>query len=190
MIIQTKTGVQITGEIRTDPEVRPAGQKEVLKFDLKASSTKGPDGKWQSFFVGVNAWHGIAERDGMYQKGDVVTVTARELKSREYNGKTYYNVDADSIVPDDLVLLRWMQQMINMLAQPAPPPELELTDEATPFDAPAQPEPIPVQTSLTGGQMYTGETLSDYVPRAPQPEAAPPAGDDAPIADDADDLPF
>ena len=53
--------------------------------------------------MGVNAWHGIAERDGMYQKGDVVTVTARELKSREYNGKTYYNVDADSIVPDDLV---------------------------------------------------------------------------------------
>ena len=125
MIIQTKTGVQITGEIRSDPEVRSAGQKEVLKFDLKASSTKGPDGKWQSFFVGVNAWHGIAERDGMYQKGDVVTVTARELKSREYNGKTYHNVDADSIVPDDLVLLRWMQQMIDMMAQPAPPPELE-----------------------------------------------------------------
>lgn len=125
MIIQTKTGVQITGEIRSDPEVRSAGQKEVLKFDLRASSTKGPDGKWQSFFVGVNAWHGIAERDGMYQKGDVVTVTARELKSREYNGKTYYNVDADSIVPDDLVQLRWMQQMIDMMAQPAPPPELE-----------------------------------------------------------------
>lgn len=69
----------------------------------------------------------------MYQKGDVVTVTARELKSREYNGKTYYNLDADSIVPDDLVLLRWMQQMIDMMAQPAPPPELE---------------PTPVQTSL------------------------------------------
>lgn len=174
MIIQTKTGVQITGEIRSDPEVRSAGQKEVLKFDLKASSTKGPDGKWQSFFVGVNAWHGIAERDGMYQKGDVVTVTARELKSREYNGKTYYNLDADSIVPDDLVLLRWMQQMIDMMAQPAPPPELE---------------PTPVQTSLTGGQMYTGEALSDYAPR-PKQEAAPPAGDDALIDDDADDLPF
>lgn len=168
MIIQTKTGVQITGEIRSDPEVRSAGQKEVLKFDLKASSTKGPDGKWQSFFVGVNAWHGIAERDGMYQKGDVVTVTARELKSREYNGKTYHNVDADSIVPDDLVLLRWMQQMIDMMAQP---------------------EPTPVQTSLTGGQMYAGENLSDYAPR-PKQEAAPPAGDDAPIDDDADDLPF
>lgn len=189
MIIQTKTGVQITGEIRSDPEVRSAGQKEVLKFDLRASSTKGPDGKWQSFFVGVNAWHGIAERDGMYQKGDVVTVTALELKSREYNGKTYYNVDADSIVPDDLVQLRWMQQMIDMMAQPAPPPELEPTDEATSFDPPPASEPTPVQTSLTGGQMYAGENLSDYAPR-PKQEAAPPAGEDALIDDDADDLPF
>lgn len=143
-------------------------------FADRASSTKGPDGKWQSFFVGVNAWHGIAERDGMYQKGDVVTVTARELKSREYNGKTYYNVDADSIVPDDLVQLRWMQQMIDMMAQPAPPPASE---------------PTPVQTSLTGGQMYAGENLSDYAPR-PKQEAAPPAGEDALIDDDADDLPF
>nr|DAN44454.1 MAG TPA: Single-strand binding protein-strand binding protein, DNA BINDING.8A [Caudoviricetes sp.]DAU42673.1 MAG TPA: Single-strand binding protein-strand binding protein, DNA BINDING.8A [Caudoviricetes sp.] len=125
----------------------------------------------------------------MYQKGDVVTVTARELKSREYNGKTYYNVDADSIVPDDLVQLRWMQQMIDMMAQPAPPPELEPTDEATSFDPPPASEPTPVQTSLTGGQMYAGENLSDYAPR-PKQEAAPPAGEDALIDDDADDLPF
>lgn len=188
MIIQTKTGVQITGEIRSDPEIRSAGQKEVLKFDLRASSTKGPDGKWQSFFVGVNAWHGIAEWDGMYQKGDVVTVTARELKSREYNGKTYYNVDADSIVPDDLVQLRWMQQMIDMMAQPTPPPELTPTDEPTPFDPP--PEPDAVQTSLAGAQMYPGESLADYAPRSTAaPEPAPSAEYD-PINEDAEDLPF
>lgn len=176
MIIQTKTGVQITGEIRSDPEVRSAGQKEVLKFDLRASSTKGPDGKWQSFFVGVNAWHGIAERDGMYQKGDVVTVTARELKSREYNGKTYYNVDADSIVPDDLVQLRWMQQMIDLMAQPGPPPE------------PAEPAANPAD--LQGAQMYPGESLADYALHSTSaPEAAPSAEYD-PINEDAEDLPF
>ena len=190
MITQTKTGVQITGEIRSDPAVRSAGQKEVLKFDLKASSTKGPDGKWQSFFVGVNAWHGIAERDGMYQKGDVVTVTGRELKIREYNGKTYYNLDADSIVPDDLVLLRWMQQMIDMMAQPGPPQEPELTDEPTPFDQPSDPEQVPAQTSLTGGQIYPGESLADYAPRSTAaPESAHSAEYD-PINDDAADLPF
>lgn len=176
MITQTKTGVQITGEIRSDPEVRSAGQKEVLKFDLKASSTKGPDGKWQSFFVGVNAWHGIAERDGMYQKGDVVTVTARELKSREYSGKTYYNLDADSIVPDDLVLLRWMQQMIDMMAQPGPPLE------------PAEPAEEP--EGLQGAQMYPGESLADYAPHSTAaPEPAPSTEYD-PINEDAEDLPF
>lgn len=176
MITQTKTGVQITGEIRSDPEVRSAGQKEVLKFDLKASSTKGPDGKWQSFFVGVNARHGIAERDGMYQKGDVVTVTARELKSREYNGKTYYNLDADSIVPDDLVLLRWMQQMIDMMAQPGPPLE--------PAEPAAEPE------GLQGAQMYTGESLADYAPHSTSvPEAAQSAEYDF-INEDVGDLPF
>lgn len=176
MIIQTKTGVQITGEIRSDPEVRSAGQKEVLKFDLKASSTKGPDGKWQSFFVGVNAWHGIAERDGMYQKGDVVTVTGRELKSREYNGKTYYNVDADSIVPDDLVQLRWMQQMIDMMAQPGTPPE---------------PAELKTPTAdLQDGQMYSGESLADYAPRSTSAQEAAPSAEYDPINDDADDLPF
>lgn len=176
MIIQTKTGVQITGEIRSDPEVRSAGQKEVLKFDLMASSTKGPDGKWQSFFVGVNAWHGIAERDGMYQKGDVVTVTARELKSREYNGKTYYNVNADSIVPDDLVLLRWMQQMIDMMAPPAPPPEPAELETPT--------------ADLQDGQMYSGESLADYAPRSTSAQEAAPSAEYDPINDDADDLPF
>lgn len=176
MIIQTRTGVQITGEIRSDPEVRSAGQKEVLKFDIKASSTKGPDGKWQSFFVGVNAWHGIAERDGMYQKGDVVTVTARELKSREYNGKTYYNVDADGIVPDDLVQLRWMQQMINIMAQPGTPPEPAELETPT--------------ADLQDGQMYSGESLADYAPRSTSAQEAAPSAEYDPINDDADDLPF
>ena len=46
-----------------------------------------------------------------------------------------------------------------------------------------------MQTSLTGGQMYPGETLSDYAPRRDPAPAADPAGD-APIDEDADDLPF
>nr|DAG25352.1 MAG TPA: hypothetical protein [Bacteriophage sp.] len=176
MIVQTKNGIMLHGEIAKDPVIRDAGQKRVLKFDLRASSTKGPDGKWQSFFVGVSAWHGIAERDGMYQKGDVVTVTARELKSREYNGKTYYNVDADSIVPDDLVQLRWMQQMIDLIAQPGPPLE--------PTEPTAEPE------CLQGAQMYPGETLADYAPHSTAaPEPAPSTEYD-PINEDAEDLPF
>ena len=99
-------------------------------------------------------------------------------------------MDADSIVPDDLVLLRWMQQMINIMAQPAPPPEPAPTDEPTPFDQPSEPEQVPAQTSLPGGQMYPGENLADYAPRSTSAQEAAPSSEYDPINDDAGDLPF
>ena len=71
----------------------------MLKFDIKAHSVKNAAGNWEGLYVQVNVWHGLEQWDGMLQKGDYVTVYARELKSREYNGKTYYNVDADDIQP-------------------------------------------------------------------------------------------
>ncbi len=186
MIVQTKTGVLLTGEIRTDPEIRAAGSRSVLKFDLRAASTKGADGKWQSTFVGVNLWQGMDRRDGMYQKGDMVTVTARELKSREYNGRTYYDLDADCILPGDLVILRWMQDLIDLMAQDPAPPLMTPTQETTPFDPPP---PTPVQTSLDGAQLYPGETLADYAPRLSSPAVGTPEADRL-IDEDAKDLPF
>lgn len=119
MIVQTKNGIMLHGEIAKDPVLRDAGQKRVLKFDLKASRTQDESGKWQSFFVGVNLWHGIDQWDGMLQKGDQVTVFAQKLKEREYNGKVYYDVDADDVQPGGLVTFRWLQQMIDLMAQPA-----------------------------------------------------------------------
>lgn len=119
MIVQTKNGIMLHGEISKDPVLRDAGQKRVLKFDLKASRTQDESGKWQSFFVGVNLWHGIDQWDGMLQKGDPVTVFAQKLKEREYNGKIYYDVDADDVQPGGLVTFRWLQQMIDLMAQPA-----------------------------------------------------------------------
>lgn len=173
MIVQTKNGVMLHGEISKDPVLRDAGQKRVMKFDLKASRTQDESGKWQSFFVGVNVWHGIDQWDGMLQKGDQVTVFAQKLKEREYNGKTYYDVDADDIQPGGLVTFRWLQQMIDLMSQPTPPPE-----------------PDPVQTSLTGAQLYPGESLTDYAPHSTAaPEPAPSTEYD-PINEDAEDLPF
>ena len=123
MIVQTKNGIMLHGEIAKDPVLRDAGQKRVLKFDLKASRTQDESGKWQSFFVGVNLWHGIDQWDGMLQKGDQVTVFAQKLKEREYNGKIYYDVDADDVQPGGLVTFRWLQQMIDLMAQPGLPLE-------------------------------------------------------------------
>lgn len=185
MIIQTKTGVLISGEIAKDLEIRAAGQKQVLSFDIKAHSVKDESGKRNSTYVQVNLWRGIDQWDGMLCKGDQVVVTARELKSREYNGKTYYSVDADAIIPDGAVTFRWMQQIVDMIPA-GQPDQMQPTEEATPFDPP----PVqPMQTSLDGGQMYSGERLSDYAPQRPAPAVGTPEAD-ALINDDADDLPF
>lgn len=173
MIVQTKNGVMLHGEISKDPVIRDAGQKRVLKFDLKASRTQDETGKWQSFFVGVNIWHGIDQWDGMLQKGDQVAVFAQKLKEREYNGKTYYDVDADDVVPGGLVTFRWLQQMIDLMAQPGTPPEPEES-----------------AADLQDGQMYPGENLADYAPRSTSAQEAAPSAEYDPINDDADDLPF
>lgn len=171
MILTHKTGVLLHGTLAKDPVLKDVGQKQVLKFDVKAHSVKTGTGNWEGLYVQVNVWHGLDKWDGLLLKGDAVTVFARELKSREYNGKTYYDVDADDIQPGGMVIFRWMQNLIDLCTE------------------------APVQTSLSGGQMYPGEDLADYAPRASQ--AAAPAGPaagtpeaDALIDDDADDLPF
>lgn len=172
MIIKTSTGVLLHGTLAKDPEIRNAGQKQVLKFDIKAHSVKNAAGNWEGLYVQVNVRHGLEQWDGMLQKGDYVTVYARELKSREYNGKTYYNVDADDIQPGGLVTFRWLQQMIDLMAQPGPPLE------------PAEP------AGLQGAQMYPCETLADYAPHSTvAPEPAPSTEYD-PINEDAEDFPF
>lgn len=176
MIVQTKTGVMLHGEISKDPVLRDVGQKRILKFDLKASRTQDETGKWQSFFVGVTIWHGIDQWDGMLQKGDQVAVFAQKLKEREYNGKTYYDVDADDVVPGGLVTFRWLQQMIDLMAQPGTPQEPAELETPT--------------ADLQDGQMYPGESLADYAPRSTSAQEAAPSSEYDPINDDTEDLPF
>lgn len=190
MIIRTNSGVLIHGVVTKDPQIKPVGQNQVLKFDIKAHSVKNDAGRWGSTYVQANLWHGIDQWDGMLCKGDTVTVCARKLDSREYNGKTYLSVDVDDIIPGGLVIQRWMQMVIDMMEQQAAPPVLTPTDEVTPFDPPSLKEDAPVQTSLAGAQMYSGEALSDYAPRGDVPPAVgtPEAG--ALIDDDSEDLPF
>lgn len=190
MILTHKTGVLLHGTLAKDPVIKDVGQKRVLKFDVKAHSVKNDAGNREGLYVQVNVWHGLDDWDGMLQKGDAVTIFARELKSREYNGKTYYSVDADDIQPGGLVTFRWMQMIADMIpAAPSAPPDLTPTDESTPFDVPAEQEVE--QTSLSGAQMYPGEQLSDYAPRStPPPPAVGMPEADALIEEDANDLPF
>ena len=78
MIIKTSTGVLLHGTLAKDPEIRNAGQKQVLKFDIKAHSVKNAAGNWEGLYVQVNVWHGLEQWDGMLQKGDYLCAGAEE----------------------------------------------------------------------------------------------------------------
>ena len=210
MIVKTQRGALVAGAVARDPEVRTLGDKDVLILNVKAQSEKDDAGRWKSLFVDIQCWGGLTERDGMYRKGDFVAAFGREIKSREYpegSGKFYHSLSADGILPGDLVTLRWMQQVVDMIPDSPvqAPPAMSETDEDTPFDAPA---PQPGQTNMAGfaaaekrppdvpppdippaQQMYPGEALGDYAPRARQPV---PEDDLTRQLDatDADDLPF
>ena len=210
MIVKTQRGTLVAGAVAREPEVKTLGDKDVLILNVKAQSEKDDAGRWKSLFVDVQCWGGLTERDGMYRKGDFVAAFGREIKSREYpegSGKFYHSLSADGILPGDLVTLRWMQQVVDMIPDSPlqTPPAMGETDEDTPFDAPA---PQPEQTNMAGfaaaekrppdvpppdipaaQQMYPGETLGDYMPRARQPV---PEDDLTRQLDatDAEDLPF
>ena len=210
MIVKTRLGALVAGTLAREPEVKTLAGKDVLILNVKAESHKTDAGKWEGLYVDVRCWSGLTERDGMYQKGDYITATGRELKRRESpkgSGKWYYNLDADGITPGDLVTLRWMQQVVDMIPDGPvqAPPAMAETDEDTPFDPPA---PQPEQPNMAGfaaaekrpydvsppdippaQQMYPGEALGDYAPRSRQPV---PEDDLTRQIDatDVEDLPF
>lgn len=205
MIVKTRLGALVAGTLAREPEVKTLGKNDVLILNVKAQSEKDDAGRWKSLFVDVQCWDGLTERDGMYQKGDFVVAFGREIKTREYpegSGKFYHNLSADGLLPGDLVNLRWMQQVVDMIPDSPlqAPPAMTETDEDTPFDPPA---PRPQQTSMASfaaaenhppdvppsdippaQQMYPGENLGDYAPRSRQP--VPEADLSAPLDDEAD----
>lgn len=64
MIIKTSTGVLLHGTLAKDPEIRNAGQKQVLKFDIKAHSVKNAAGNWEGLYVQVNVCTGWSSGTG------------------------------------------------------------------------------------------------------------------------------
>jgi single-stranded DNA-binding protein len=214
VIIQTKTGVFVAGELTKDPDLRAAGPKQLMRLPVKISSEKDAAGNWQSLFVDVNLWHDLDQWDGMLAKGDKIAAWGRALRVREYpegSGKKYYSLDADGVAPDGIVTLRWMQSLVTMidelsaevsqleqLAGGCPAPALTPTDESTPFDPPPAPQasqsPEPQQTTLSeavrSAPLYPGEQLPDYAPHVRQQDPIRQAADSGLIDDTADDLPF
>lgn len=80
----------------------------------------------------------------MLAEDDPVIVTAQDIKSREYNGKTYHSISATGVYPGAGVVFRWLQQVIDMIpaAPVAPvnaPDGFQPVGEPVPFDTFEQP---------------------------------------------------
>ena len=173
MIVNTKTGIMISGTIARSPELRRVGQNDrpVLKFSMRYSSERDEFGKPQGKFIDVDIWTKAEELDGMFAEGDSVIVVACEIKTREYNGKVYHSVSADGVWPGADVVFRWMQQVVDMFSQKT------VSSSAHQSTAP----------DISGCEIYTGEQLNHYSPKGRI--AAKVAGSEPPI-DDAEDLPL
>lgn len=210
MIVRTKLGVLVSGTLAREPVIKTLSGKDVLILNVKAQSEKDEAGHWKSLFVDVQCWNGIDLRDGMYQKGDFLAAFGREVKHREYpegSGKFFYSLSADGILPGDMVTLRWMQQVVDMIPD-APTPALSVmaeTNETTPFDhsviAPEQtrmdgfavaekhPSDVSPSERSTMDQSYPIDNLDNRVSHSHQPVPE----DDLTRqieATDEDDLPF
>lgn len=117
MIVNTKTGVLISGTIAKTPELKFVGQnnRPVLKFSVRYWSEPDETGKRKGKYLYVDVWGGAEDLSDMLKEEDPVIITAHEVKSREYNGKTYYSVSAEGLYPGASTIVRWLHRLSRSL---------------------------------------------------------------------------
>lgn len=104
MIIQTKSGAAIiTGTVcKEDAKLSTIGQKGTKKYSFCVKSTyRQEDGQYHSDFINCSVIGRDADKQPVLCRDDHVLVCG-QMKSREYNGKTYTELDADFIIPQSL----------------------------------------------------------------------------------------
>ena len=82
----------VSGNAVRDGEAPPAGSKRPAKVTVAAQTKE--DG--ETVFIAINGWRDRAEDIMAVRKGDSILCIG-PMKSREYNGKTYVDVDAEFI---------------------------------------------------------------------------------------------
>ena len=115
MIVRTRTGVRVSGTLRRNAETKSIGSKKAFVLPIRAYSEKTADGQWENYDVDVKIWGEHPELEEMLKKGDFVTAEGRGIEDRPgSDGKVYHNLTADDVTPGGCVILRWMQQQINL----------------------------------------------------------------------------
>lgn len=95
----------VGGIVSREPEQRQAGERIVTKFSLRwvdENAELDESGRKKATFMDIDCWDSQAL---MLQKGDHCEVTGT-LGRREYNGKDYYSIRADYILPGMDVVAR------------------------------------------------------------------------------------
>ena len=82
----------VSGNAVRDGEAPPAGSKRPAKVTVAATTKE--DG--ETVFIAINGWRDRAEDIMAVRKGDSILCIG-PMKSREYNGKTYVDIDAEFI---------------------------------------------------------------------------------------------
>lgn len=118
MIIKQGNNRIVTGRVTRDAEVKIVGDKQTPKCAFGVAAAKNGE---DTIFANVVAWRDKAEAAAILKKGDYVAVFGTE-KSREYNGKTYYDLEADVIIPSLEVLLAALNAPKKDKPSGTPPP--------------------------------------------------------------------
>ena len=96
MIFSSGRNRLVIGNVTKDAEYKLVGEKQsaMCRFGIAADKDKDD----QTVFVNVVAWRRWAEVTAGLRKGDSVLV-AGHIESREYEGKKYYDLVADFVIP-------------------------------------------------------------------------------------------
>jgi single-stranded DNA-binding protein len=131
----------ITGEfgIVADPEIRFGTTGSAWLKVRGIAKDRKPDGKGgfadgDPLFIDIVVNHGAENLYESVVKGDSVIVTGK-LKAREHEGKTYYEIRADSVG----VSTRWNPAKTAKSSEKAP----SIDSVAKEFDATIQPDEAP-----------------------------------------------
>lgn len=127
MIVNTKTGLLITGTLVRDAEYRTVGAKETpcLRFGVRygQDEVEGPDGRRQGKILDVTVWGDAAvSLQNCLHKGDAV-MAAGELSERVDNqGRTWRSLNNRGEVWPGMAWLVEKMATADIAAAAAPPP--------------------------------------------------------------------
>lgn len=90
---ETSAVMLLQGKATRDAENRPVNGKEHTQVSIAA----GEDKSGNELYITLNGWRQNAELVGAIKKGDSILAIGR-LKTREYNGNIYNDLDADFLI--------------------------------------------------------------------------------------------